>query len=82
MYSSVGGLLSSHYSDLGKTVRCRMIAESVFEISPRASSRYYRESFLESRIIVAKVKTLFRAYWGNKLGLTFRRLNFLDVISE
>ena len=35
MYSFVGGLLSSHYSDLGKTVRRRIIAKSVFEIPPR-----------------------------------------------
>ena len=43
---SVGGLLSFHSSELGKTVRHRMIAESVFEISPKVSpgvSDYRRE---------------------------------------
>ena len=32
-YSSVRGLLSSHYSDRGKTVKRRIITDSVFEIS-------------------------------------------------
>ena len=64
----VDGVLSSHYSDLGKTVRCGVIGESVDEISSRVFCGVLELSSKRS-------KTSFREYWGDELGLTFRPLN-------